>query len=260
MKYRKNPADFEKLVEDSEKLRAALDVHDDDAPRRRSNPVLAVIFVLLFVTALILIVVFSKTNVAISVMIMGLIFMFIGTLGAINGLRSGNVVFLVFPLFGAGAFTISAFIAFGSEDIRRYATAIIPYAILALFSLAGLLLIVSRLLISSRKRRTCTEAVSARCIMHKCHFDDNDDNNSRRRLVICPVYEYYFDGMTYYAQEDDYSNVNVPELGERTELLINPCEPYDFFRPAALKNALYYILGAGFFLMPLAILMIMLFY
>lgn len=92
-------------------------------------------------------------------------------------------------------------------------------------------------------RRVCTESVMATCVMVKSHMV-RGKNGSRR--VYCPVWEFYFDGNTYTAEENSYNGSSRFEVGDIQEIFCNPLDPEEIYRKVKGTILSVMIFGAVF--------------
>lgn len=74
--------------------------------------------------------------------------------------------------------------------------------------------------------KVCTEQVKAACVYLKQKSEYKDGHTY---IMYAPVYEYQFRGNTYCVAEDYRSN-DVPSIGSRHDLYINPDEPTEFYQ------------------------------
>lgn len=94
------------------------------------------------------------------------------------------------------------------------------------FTAIGALLFVLCCISFCYTKKVCTEQVQGVCVYLKRKSEYKDGHT---HIEYAPVYEYQFRGNTYCAGEDFRRN-NVPSIGDRFELYINPDEPTDFYR------------------------------
>ena len=104
----------------------------------------------------------------------------------------------------------------------------------AAFVLVGLFFVVYTCIGIARHSKASQETVNATCIGYIKMIDGSDSKTSHaHNLVVTgtPVYEYYYNGQTYKAfQEDDIRTGRLsPEVGETVEVGIMPDDPYAIF-------------------------------
>lgn len=118
------------------------------------------------------------------------------------------------------------------------------------FALIGAVLTVFSVLQTGRKKQRCTQPVQARCV--DLLEDESYDNESgATTTVYCPVYEYYFNGRLYRSNDNQYSNLNVPEIYGVYEILLNPEDPEELYDPKRVKTSAFImtVIGGGFLFM-----------
>lgn len=102
------------------------------------------------------------------------------------------------------------------------------------FVTGGLFFVFYTFLSIIRQARTAGNVITGKCIGYIKMVDStNGDvvNHQRLYTIGTPVFEYYFNGETYRAfQEDDLrTGVLKPAVGETAELTIDPADPYNIY-------------------------------
>lgn len=124
---------------------------------------------------------------------------------------------ILFPLLIFGSVILTMFTA---ERDPALGTTMVK----GVFVFISVYIILESVLVAVWKHMTCTEEVTATCV----------DVLSRRRRkggrTYCPVWEYYYNGNMIQMQEDSYSNVSVPKVGDEGILYVNPQKPEKFRR------------------------------
>lgn len=217
-----------------------------EAPKKLSvgGALSAIAFLAFFVASLVGMAVFSQTNMTLCLTIFGVYFIVFGSIAVKKTLSVRNIYPLLMPLFGVVITGMSLTYAFGSTHTKGTVLALMPYCGLGVFLIAGIFFILSALLYRQQKSHACTATVTAQCVRHKCHLET--DSQGRSCVVVCPVYRYRFDGQEFVAQEDLYTNVGVPQIGEEISLFVNPDDPYDIYRPSFAGNAIPLTIGICF--------------
>ena len=127
------------------------------------------------------------------------------------------------------------------------------------FTLGGLIFICDTLVRIVRSRTAYTEDVNGTCIGYVKMTEGSNNENGGGRLFIVgtPVFEYYYNGQTYQAFQDNDMRTGAlkPAVGSAAEIKVNPSDPYDIkyhnntgSRIFAMIMALI-CLGAGIFVL-----------
>ena len=99
------------------------------------------------------------------------------------------------------------------------------------FTLGGLFFLCDTLIRAVRSRTAYTEDVTGTCIGYVKMTDGSSNNNGRGRIYIVgtPVFEYYYNGQTYQAFQDNDMRTGAlkPAVGSVEEIKVNPSDPYD---------------------------------
>lgn len=95
-----------------------------------------------------------------------------------------------------------------------------------LFVVLGVVLLILDCISYCCMKKVCTEPVSAVCVYVKVKVVKSDNRSTAK---YSGVFEYQFRGNTYLAAEP-FRDKDVPKVGDRYELYINPGEPTDFYR------------------------------
>lgn len=95
------------------------------------------------------------------------------------------------------------------------------------FALFAALVLILNCISSRYYKNACTEQVSAVCVYLKEKIEHN--SRTTTHTIYAPVFEFQFRGNTYCVAEK-YGNGNVPPVGSRRDIYINPFEPTEFYR------------------------------
>ena len=99
------------------------------------------------------------------------------------------------------------------------------------FTLGGILFIADTIVRAVRSRIAYTEDVNGTCIGYVKMIEGSDSGNGtgRRYVVGAPVFEYYYNGTTYQAFQDNDMRTGTltPSLGSPAEIKVNPNDPCD---------------------------------
>ena len=115
-----------------------------------------------------------------------------------------------------------------------------------IMALSGICVMLFPLLSALHKKRSCTEAVTAKCVditVNKIKFDKSTE------YVRCPVWEFDFDGKTYRVEESSFSDHENVEIGDIQEILINPLNPKEVYRKLKRSVTAVIIFGSFLFIM-----------
>lgn len=192
--------------------------------------------------------IFSNTDMRISVIFFGIIFFFVGLLGFFYDKPTyRNSPLLTFCIAGLLTIGIPTWILLSdkypdkfepiSEDsINEFAGAITI--------IIGLCIAVFPTLAELHKRRVCTESVIARCVELKVKRLSGSSRRGSNRLYS-PVWEFDFYGKTYVADENNYAADRF-EIGEEHEIFVNPFNPQEVYREIKGMIASVLIFGVVF--------------
>lgn len=137
------------------------------------------------------------------------------------GTRLGKKVLktflIIFPfvLIGTGA-------AFFTTNSAAFAVIIFMGLF---FTMCGVLLLVTSIDMFVTTPKLCSEKVNALCIGHS-YSTGNNDSTPGGGILICPVFQYEYEGREYTAYDAVYENHTVvPNVGGRVSISINPNDP-----------------------------------
>ncbi len=117
------------------------------------------------------------------------------------------------------------------------------------FMMIGAVMIVANVVLSNRKKHQCTFPVQATCV-ELLEKENYDHESGASTTVYCPVYEYVANGVRLRSNDAQYSNVGIPQLNERYEIMIDPEHPEIFYDPnRKFASHVITIVGTGFFTM-----------
>lgn len=100
------------------------------------------------------------------------------------------------------------------------------------FTLGGLFFVFHTLVRIVRQARTKGNTVAGRCIGYIKMIESSNAstvNYQRTYIIGAPVFEYYYNGETYRAFQDESmrSGILKPSFGESVELSVDPSDPYN---------------------------------
>ena len=189
---------------------------------------------------------FSKTNPMLCVAIFGAFILAVGILAVVKTKITWDTYpVLIFPVIGFLVLAVSVAEVLYKKNAGGtiFTTDNITVMVTGLFFTIGLLMIVLPLIKQQYLQRVCTEPVMARCV----YLDSRrETTNGRTKILYAPKWEYSVDGEVYQHQENTYTNLNVPAIGEEREILMNPDAPEQVYS----KNGSFKITVAmGVFMM-----------
>ena len=106
--------------------------------------------------------------------------------------------------------------------------------------LIGLMAVFGPMIATHLKKKRCTEAVRAVCIDHDSHMSRG---RGYRTMVYACIWQYTIGGRAYTACDSVYSCPKQFEVGEGTELMVNPADPSDFLRESDPTNIVFTVIG-----------------
>lgn len=128
--------------------------------------------------------------------------------------------------------------------IASYNSAFVIYIFFVMFSLAGLGIAFSPMIIRIFKKRHCKIALKGIVIDVKSKHSRNGGR------TYAPIYEYSYMGTQYVARVS-YRNYAVPNVGDEVTILINEANPKEFYVDNLKINILPIIIGLIFFALPI---------
>lgn len=209
--------------------------------------ILAGIAVLIFFIAdLIAMVVFSKTNPSLCIACLGILFLVFGTLALTQTKITWETwIIIIVPIIGflLTALPIADLISKNNTGQTIFTQNNIIIMVSAGLFIAGILMIIMPLLKRHFMLKKCTKKVIAKCI----DIDSNivHGNNGTRR-VYAPKWEYYINGKFYEHQENTYTNVRVPRVGDEHEIFVNPYDANQIYRDNPYTLIILLLLGIMF--------------
>ena len=212
------------------------------------NTLKSIFVAIVFVGGLIGAIVFHKTEPRATVICIGAIFLFFGLVVLFSQKPLlKNLPVLVFPVVGALMIIIPALLLIAensdeleSEFVERFAV----NSFVSIFVLVGIALIVLPPIIHKHKMEVFTVTIEAVCIHLDHHISRT--RKGRRTITYAPTWEYDYNGNMYTYKESTYTNLNVPKVGAVYELLINPDEPEELYRPIKSVRMLLLFMGLMF--------------
>ena len=212
--------------------------------------IISVIFVIWFISSIVVMIFFAKTGRAGLVpAVLGQYFLVFGIAGIISGIKNKKVnpITFVFPVVGLICIIATLILYFGAETMISFLDKNMPYILMTLFLIVGIILVIVAVSKYFGRKERCSYLVTAKCIELRETANDG-------HMLACPVYEIYYNGETIKLCDDVYSNNLDVRVGDEKELLINPDKPTEYFAPEEMAASSIIIGGIGF-----AIILVMIF-
>lgn len=135
-------------------------------------------------------------------------------------------VILMFPLVGFGLIGSGLYMLIGGvnavENMAKYA----PYVIMAVFPIAGALMIHMAVAEMVYLKRKCTYEVRAKCVDISSHYVSK--KNGGRTKVYMPTYSVWLDNKEYRIWNNKYTNSCRFVVGEYYNIKVNPLDVNEF--------------------------------
>lgn len=191
---------------------------------------------------------FSGINqVTFTIMTFGQLFLVLGIIAIVRRQPTG----LVFSITGLGCIILPAINEWGylfSDSIPT--SLLLPSLLSTAITLIGLAMMIVPGVLEDLSAKRCTEVVKAEVI------DLKETTLSNGTVAFAPVYSYNYKDKTYTKNTEKYRITEVPEVGSKTELKINPKDPEDvYFEASKASKMLIYIFGASFFMAGLGMIL-----
>lgn len=205
---------------------------DPDTPQNNSKAgcIAGAAVILFFIAELIALAVFSQTNPILCVPCVGLLFLVFGIIALVQTKITWDTYpVIIFPFVGflMIVLPLADFLSRQRTGETIFTTELISGMVSVVMFLAGVLMIVMPRLKRKAMLNVCTETVLAKCIALDSHISHGKHRSTR---VYAPKWEYFIGGTFYEHQENTYTNVNVPKIGDLTEILVNPDDPNQIYR------------------------------
>lgn len=188
----------------------------------------------------------SKTNPLLCVAIFGAVFFSVGMIAVVKTKITWDTYpVLIFPAVGFLVLVVSVTEVLYKKNTGEtiFTTDNITILVTGFFFIIGLLMIVLPILKRRYLQRVCTEPIMARCV----YLDSRrETTNGRTKILYAPKWEYSVDGAVYQHQENTYTNIKVPVVGEECELLMNPENPEQVYRKGDAASGFILIMGICF--------------
>lgn len=204
--------------------------------------VISIIFVIWFIASLGAMIFFAKTERAGLVpAVLGQYFLVFGIAAGVNEAKNKkfNPIALVFAIVGLAGIVATLILYFGAETMISFLDKNMPYILMALFLVVGIILVISAVSKYLGRKKRCSYMVTAKCIEIREMANDG-------HMLACPVYEIYYEGKTIKLCDNVYSNTLDIRVGDEKEIMINPDKPKEYFSPEDMLGSSLVIGIIGF--------------
>lgn len=212
------------------------------------NTLKSIFIVIVFVGGCFGAIIFHKTEPRAAVICIGAVFFFFGLFILFSQkLSLKSIPILLFPLIGALMIIIPALmlIAENSDELEsEFVERLAINCFMSVFALVGIGLIAVPPIIHKQKMKIFTVPIEAVCIHLDCHISRS--RKGGKTITYAPTWEYNHNGNVYTYKESTYTNLNVPKVGVVYQLLMNPDEPEELYRPSRPVRILLLIIGLVF--------------
>ncbi|MBE5933220.1 MAG: DUF3592 domain-containing protein [Lachnospiraceae bacterium] len=212
---------------------------------KASDAIISTVFLIWFVASIGLLIYFAKTGkTALALAVFGQYFLVFGIAGMVSSISSGGfrlstLPILLFPIVGLTTLAGGIITQYGSEEFKKKCIDSLPMVFIILFIVIGICLIICGLYSGLYLKLVCKEYVSAQCIeVRKQYMGDKGEK-------YCPVYTYEYNGQSYKACDDVYTDKYFHTVGIDYELYINPKKPTQFYEPRKSTGTGIFLIGFG---------------
>lgn len=211
----------------------------------------SIFIAVVFVSGLIGAIIFHKTEPRATIICIGSVFFIFGLFILFSQkLSMKSLPILIFPAVGALMIIIPALMLYAENSDDLDSEVIDSLAIncfMCIFTLVGIGLIAVPPILHNIKMKMYTMPIDAVCI--DLDWRISRSKHGRGTMLYAPTWEYSYNGNTYTYKESTYTNLNVPKVGAVYQLLMNPDEPEELYRPSKPVRLLLLFLGLGFAVM-----------
>ncbi len=187
--------------------------------------IFTVIFLIWFFGSIFALIITAEINPYYTVIIFGQYFLVFGLIGLYKKVLIGGI----FAVVGLICITIPILMMNPQlfEKTIIWDTVIGTLLILA-FVLTGLGMAIIPIINRKRLQNRCTYEISATVIR-------NDIDYNEGKKLYCPIYGFYYKGKQYEVSSNQYTNINVKEIGNFETIKINPNNPEEFLSDSRNK-------------------------
>lgn len=241
----------ERYLEDRERLKERARQNPDQA---RKENIAVVITILAFIGFIVLLTVCMATRPILCMSCFGVLIAIFTTMAIVqHGISWESWYVALFPVIGVvlTALPIIEVVHQKNTGETIFTKRFIITVMTIIFTVVGLIMIIEPIAKRLAIKKICTHPVMATCIFLKVK-EIHDENG--RSILFAPKWEYSLGGKAYEYQEKEYSNISVPNIGERRELMINPDDPEQAYRKNPGTMALF--IGGGLACLAFSAIMI----
>ncbi len=206
----------------------------------------SIIFIIWFLASILAMVFFAQNDMGyLAIGVFGQYFLVFGIIAVVSGIKNHNFnpIFLMFPIVGLGAVIVSVIAQFGSEAVLDILEDSIPYLLLSVFFIGGLIMVFMALSRYFGNKTRCRDHVVATCV------ELLEQYNEYGQLLVCPVYEANYGMHKLRLCNYIYSNMSDINVGDTKDLYVNPNNPEEFCGDKADIKAALILGGLGIFAM-----------
>ncbi|MBQ7766445.1 MAG: hypothetical protein IJ397_06365 [Lachnospiraceae bacterium] len=214
---------------------------------------ISIIFIIWFIGSIVAMVFFARSGMpALAIGVFGQYFLVFGIAAIVSGIKNKNFnpIVLIFPIVGIVAIVGSCIYQFGSEVMMDMVEKSIPYLILGVFFIVGMILVIVAFRIAVGQKNRCTEPVVATCVevLEKYSVEGGQ--------LLCPVYEINYGMNKIQICNNVYMSDRDVCVGDCKDLYINPDNPQEFYEGKIHLKTAFVVGGLGVFFMGMSILAI----
>lgn len=193
---------------------------------------LGILFLVWFFASIIALLMTAKTYPWLALVIFGQYFLVFGFIALVNMLKNDNFtpIILLFIIVGAGVASWGLIMQYGNKELQEKFEKMIPYLGLGLFGVVGALSLLNTV-VRKRREEKCTQLVTAICVKIKKKMTQTTTNGvgeKEIRHLVCPVFQYTYNGKNYEVCHDTYTRSADMQIGDTCYVYINPEKPKIF--------------------------------
>lgn len=230
----------ERFREDRERIKQKQRENPDQA--RKENAAVAIV-ILTFIGLIVLLTVFMATRPILCMSVFGvMITIFTSMAIKQHGIDRNTWFVPLFPVVGVvlTALPIIEVIHQNKTGETIFTKRFIIVIMTIIFTFAGLVMIIEPIIKRISNKKIYTHPVNATCIFIETKIYRDEHGKS---ILFAPRWEYTVGNKSYEYQETEYSNIDVPKIGEPRQILINPDAPDQAYRVNSGTMALFIVGG-----------------
>lgn len=194
--------------------------------------ILGGVFLIWFFGSIVMLFLTAKTAPALTLAVFGQIFLVIGIIALVSGLKQGDFlpIMLLFVFVGLFMIIWGYIMQSGDDGLQERFMTVFPYFALSAFLLTGILSLANSF-IRNRRDQKCTQLIRATCVeikRRKSNVETIDHTGSHMRHLYCPVFTYFYDGQVYEGCHNTYTRGCNAVVGNTYDIYINPDKPKYF--------------------------------